>query len=183
MDPILIDVARSTLLVVDLQTRMVPALADHDTLIFNATWLIRAAQKLGVPVAAVEQYPQGLGPLVPAVRELLPAASIAAKNHFSCVAARCLYGLPGSERAQMVVLGAETHVCVLQSALGLLAEGKEVFVVADATASRRALDRDVALARMRDEGVRIVTREMVVFEWLREAGTPLFREINKEFLR
>ena len=109
--------------------------------------------------------------------------AIASKNHFSCVAAQCLAGLPGNDRAQMVLIGAETHVCVLQSALELLEDGKEVFVVADAVGSRRPFDRDMALLRMREEGVRIVTREMVVFEWLGEAGTALFNEVNKEFLR
>ena len=82
-----------------------------------------------------------------------------------------------------MLAGAEAHVCVLQSALELAADGKDVFVVADAVGSRRAQDRDVALARMRAEGVRIVTREMVAFEWLREAGTARFREVNREFLR
>jgi nicotinamidase-related amidase len=91
--------------------------------------------------------------------------------------------IPGSDRVQYVLCGAEAHVCVMQSALDLAEDGKEVFVVADAVGSRRVYDRDVALVRMRDEGVRIVTREMVAFEWLREAGTPLFRDVNKTFLR
>lgn len=171
------------LLVIDLQTKLVPALADHEMLLTNALWLLRAAQKIGVPVAASEQYPKGLGPLVPAIRHLLPASAVASKHHFSCVAAQCLPALPGNDRAQVVVTGAEAHVCVLQTALELLEDGKEVYVVADAVGSRRAHDRAVALTRMRDEGVRVVTREMVVFEWLGEAGTPLFREVSKEFLR
>jgi nicotinamidase-related amidase len=179
----LIDAERSTLLVVDLQQKMVPVITDAALLVANVVWLIRIAGKLGVPVAALEQYPQGLGPLVADVRDLIPATAIAAKTHFSCAAERCLDGLPGGDRAQIVMAGAEAHVCVMQSALGLLAEGREVFVVADAVGSRRPVDRDTALARMRDEGARIVTREMVAFEWLRCAGTPLFREVNREFLR
>ena len=179
----LIDAARSTLLVVDLQVKMVPAIADHETLLANVLWLVRAAQKIGVPVAAVEQYPKGLGPLVPEIRDLLPAGAVAGKHHFSAVAGQVLGALPGSDRGQYVMAGAEAHVCVLQTALDLMADGKDVFVVADAVGSRRTYDRDVALARMRDEGVRLVTREMVVFEWLGEAGTPRFREINREFLR
>lgn len=179
----LIDAGRSMLLVIDLQAKLVPAMADHETLLANALWLLRAAQKIGVPVAATEQYPKGLGPLVPAIRQLLPAAAIASKTHFSCVAARCLPDLPGNDRAQVVVIGAEAHVCVLQTALELLEDGKEVYVVADAVGARRQDDRRVALTRMRDEGVRVVTREMVVFEWLGEAGTALFREVNKDFLR
>jgi nicotinamidase-related amidase len=179
----LIDAERSALLVVDLQEKMVPALADGAAVVANVRWLIGVATRLGVPVAAVEQYPQGLGPLVPEIAAALAPGAVAAKNHFSCVAAGCLAGLPGAGRAQVVLAGAEAHVCVLQSALELAAGGKEVFVVADAVGSRRAQDRDVALARMRADGVRIVTREMVAFEWLRCAGTALFREVNREFLR
>ena len=179
----LIDIERSALLVVDLQTKLVPALADHEQVVANVVWLIHVAQKLRVPVAATEQYAKGLGPLVSNVRKLLPASAIGAKNHFSAVAAQCLAGLPGQDRAQVVVVGAEAHVCVMQTSLELLEDGKEVYVVADAIASRRPGDRDVALTRMRDEGIRVVTREMVAFEWVAVAGTPLFSEINKEFFK
>jgi len=179
----LIDLHRSQLLVVDIQKKLLPAIHDHQRVVANAVWLIGAAQRLGVPVAAVEQYPQGLGDLVEAVRDLLPASAIAQKTHFSSVAAQCLASLPGADRAQIVMIGIEAHVCLLQTALELLEEGKEVYVVADAVGSRRAADRDLALARMRQEGARIVSREMVVFEWLGEAGTPLFREMSREFLR
>lgn len=179
----LIDIERSALLVVDLQTKLVPALADAEQVVANVVWLIRIAQKLEVPVAATEQYPKGLGPLVPKVRKLLPPSAIGAKNHFSAVAAQCLVALPGHDRAQVVVVGAEAHVCVMQTSLELLEDGKEVYVVADAIASRRPADRDMALTRMRDEGIRVVTREMVAFEWLAVAGTPLFSEINKEFFK
>ena len=179
----IVDRERSLLLVVDLQTKMMPAIHDRDEVVANIVWLVRAAQKIGVPVAATEQYPKGLGPTVPEVRALLPAGAVGAKTRFSGVAAECLGALPGADRAQVVVAGVETHVCLLQTALELLEEGKEVYVVADAVGSRRAFDRDWALARMRKEGVRIVTREMVVFEWLGEADTPLFRAVSKEFFR
>jgi nicotinamidase-related amidase len=179
----LIDAERSVLLVVDLQEKMVPALSEGATVVGNAVWLIHVAQKLGVPVVALEQYPKGLGHVVAAVRDLLPANAIASKDHFSCVAAQCLDGVPAGERGQFVICGAEAHVCVLQSALDLAEDGKDVFVVADAVGSRNPYDRDMALARMRDERLHVVTREMVAFEWLRQAGTPLFREINKLLLR
>lgn len=171
------------LLVIDVQSKLVPSVTGHEAVVSNVVWMIGAAQRIGIPVAATEHYAKGLGPLVPAVRTLLPATAIGAKNHFSAVAAQCLPGLPGYERAQVVVIGMEAHVCVMQTALELLEDGKEVYVVADAIGSRRALDRDVALTRMRDEGVRVVTREMVVFEWLGEAGTPLFKDVCRNFLR
>ncbi len=179
----LIDTERSALLVIDLQARLVPALSAPEEVVANALWLVRVAQKMGIPVAATEQYPKGLGRLVPELSALLPESAVAAKEHFSCVAAQCLPGLPGHDRAQFVVVGAETHVCVLQTALELVEDGREVYVVSDAVGSRRAYDRDMALLRMREEGVRIVTREMVVFEWLGRAGTDLFREISRQFLR
>ena len=84
---------------------------------------------------------------------------------------------------RQVVAGTESHVCVLQTVLDLRAQGKEVFVVADAVGSRKPSDKELALARMRSHGVQIVSREMVAFEWLRQAGTDTFREISREFLR
>lgn len=179
----LLDADRSTLLVIDVQEKLVPAIDDRDRLVTGIGWLVRAALKLGVPVAATEQNPKGLGATVPAIGELLPAAAIGGKMHFSCVAAGCLPALPGADRAQVVIAGIEAHVCVLQTALELVEEGREVYVVADAVGSRRALDRDLALARMRQDGVRIVTREMAVFEWLKLAGTAVFRDVSRTLLR
>jgi nicotinamidase-related amidase len=179
----LIDADRSLLLVIDLQEKLLPAIHDHERVAADVLWLVRAAQRIGVPVAATEQYPRGLGRTAKAIRDLLPEDAVATKNHFSCVAAQCLGALPGADRPQVVIAGVEAHVCVLQTAIELLEEGKEVYVVADAVGSRRTEDRDFALARMRQEGARIVTREMVVFEWLGEAGTPLFKEVSKDFLK
>jgi nicotinamidase-related amidase len=179
----LIDAERSTLLVSDMQQKLLPVIHDGESLVASVEWLVRAARRIGVPVVAVEQYPKGLGHLTGSLRELIPQNAIAHKTHFSCVAAQCLADLPGSERPQIVIAGIEAHVCVLQTALELTEEGKEVYVVADAVGSRRTTDRDLALWRMRQEGVRIVSREMVVFEWLGEAGTPLFRDVSREFLK
>ena len=118
-----------------------------------------------------------------ALRDLVAPDSIVEKVHFSCVAEGRLARLPGFAREQIVVAGTEAHVCVLHTCLDLLAEGKQVFVVADAVGSRNPLDRELALARLRQNGAQIVSREMVAFEWLRRAGTDLFRRINREFIR
>lgn len=179
----LLDAHRSTLLVIDMQQKLLPAIHDQESVIAHVVWLIRAAQKLGVPVAATLQYPKGLGPLAAAIAELLPEGATGTKNHFSCVAAGCLPGLPGGDRAQVVIVGVEAHVCVLQTALDLIEDGREVYVVAEGVGSRRPADCEVALARIRQEGGRIITREMAVFEWLKEAGTPLFKDVSKTLLR
>jgi nicotinamidase-related amidase len=179
----LIDADRSLLLVIDMQEKLLPVIRENEMVVTNVAWLIRAAQALGVPVAATEQYPKGLGPTAKALRSLLPEGSIAAKNHFSAVAAQCLRGLPGADRPQVVITGVEAHVCILQTTLELLEEGREVYVVTDCIGSRHELDGRMALARMQQEGARMVTREMVVYEWLGEAGTPRFSQISKQFLR
>jgi nicotinamidase-related amidase len=179
----LLDAERSCLLIVDVQDRLLPAIHDGEQLLSNCVWLIRLAQRLHVAVVASEQYPKGLGPSVPAIRALLPAQAFVEKEHFSCIAQGCLQPLPAYAREQWIVAGTEAHVCVLQTALDLQAAGKQVFVVADAVGSRNPDNRDLALARMRQHGVQIVSREMVAFEWLKRAGTDLFREINREFIR
>ncbi len=173
----------SSLLVVDMQERLLPHVHDWQRTLDHVLWLVRVAQKIGVPVMASEQYPKGLGHTQADLAALLPQGSVAEKNHFSCVAAQCLPGLPGAERLQVVICGIEAHVCVLQTALELHDQGREVFVVADAVASRRPDDRSLALERMRDHGIAIVTREMACFEWLQQAGTPVFKDISVNFLR
>ena len=179
----LIDARDSTLLVVYVQGKLVPVIAGWQALLDHAIWLIRLARKLEIPVLACEQYPQGLGPTHPAVAAELPTGCVAGKLHFSAVAGTC-HGLDqAGGTGQYVVCGMETHVCVLQTAIELLAAGKQVFVVEEAVGSRRDSDKTLALARMRDAGASIVSREMVAFEWLRRADAPLFREISKAFLR
>ncbi len=174
----------SCLLVVDFQERLMPAIHDAERVMANGAWLIQIAQRLTVPVLVSEQYPQGLGHTVAPIRNLLPAEAFMEKVHFSCAADRdCMRRIDALEREQIVVIGSEAHVCVLQTALGLRATGKQVYLVADAVSSRSPRDVELALARMRAEGVRIVSREMVAFEWLHQSATDTFRAISREFLR
>lgn len=179
----LIDAKNSALLVVDVQGRLVPAIAGWQALLDQVLWLIRVARRIEIPVIACEQYPQGLGPTHPAVAAELPPGCIASKLHFSAVAGAC-HGLDQQGGpSQYVVCGMETHVCVLQTVMELLVAGKRVFVVEEAVGSRRDSDKALALGRMRDAGANIVSREMVAFEWLRKADSDLFREISRNFLR
>jgi Isochorismatase family len=173
----------SALLIVDVQTRLLPAIHDSERVLQSCAWLVRLGHELKVPLGVSEQYLRGLGPTVDTLRDLVAPESIVEKVHFSCVAEGCLARLPGFARKQIVVAGTEAHVCVLHTCLDLLADGKQVFVVADAVGSRNPLDRELALARLRQNGAQIVSREMVAFEWLRRAGTDLFRRINREFIR
>lgn len=173
----------SSLLVVDVQDRLLHHVYGWQRLLRNVIWLVRVARRIGVPVMASEQYPKGLGHTNAELAKEFPPGCVAEKLHFSCASAQCLTGLPGAERSQVVICGMEAHVCVQQTALELRWQGKQVFVVADSVGSRDPADKELALQRMRGHGIEIVSREMVAFEWLRQAGTPLFKEISLEFLR
>lgn len=180
----ILDAEDSLLLVVDIQERLIPAIHDHKRVLDNTLWLIGVAQALEVPILASEQYPQGLGHSDPALLELLPEESIMEKTHFSCAASpQCAARIRELHRRQVVITGMEAHVCVLQTALGLLNQDHEVFIAADAVSSRRPEDAELALVRLRGEGAHVVSREMVAFEWLQEAGTDRFRNISRHFLR
>jgi nicotinamidase-related amidase len=173
----------SCLLLIDIQERLLPALQDGTDLAANALWLQQVAQRIGVPVLLTEQYSKGLGQTLPALRDGHAAAAIIEKLHFSAVGEGELLRRPGGDRRQFVVCGCEAHVCVLQTVLDLIAQGRQAFVVAEAVDSRRASDKALALARMQQAGAVIVSREMVAFEWLERAGTELFRSLSKTFIR
>ncbi|CUA81582.1 MULTISPECIES: hydrolase [Gulbenkiania] len=177
----LMDREQATLLVVDIQEKLLPAVEDAAGLMARTRWLLGVAQATGLPVVFSEQYPQGLGPTMAVLLEAAPHATVVEKKHFSCLAADCLPEML-LERDQVIVCGMEAHVCVLQTVLELLAVGKAVFVVEDAISSRRGSDRLAAIARMRAAGAVIVTREMVLFEMLRTAGTPQFKLLSQQFL-
>lgn len=172
---------RATLLVVDVQDKLVPAIDGGSHMLAQVAWLIGAAHDTGLPVVFSEQYPQGLGPTAAALLALAPKAAVVEKIHFSCTAAGTL---PRSllEREQVIVCGMETHVCVLQTVLGLLQLGKQVFLVADAVGSRRASDKALALQRMQQAGAILVSREMVLFEMLEKAANDHFRAMSKKYL-
>lgn len=173
----------SVLLVVDIQTRLLPAIHEGESVLSNATWLVDVAQTLKIPVLATEQYPQGLGLTEANLRLRFPPTAILEKIHFSAVSEGVLLQHPQAQHRQWIVIGTEAHVCVQQTVLDLLAQGLDVFVVEEAVGSRKPEDKALALERMRRNGADIVSREMVAFEWLGQANTPEFREVLKRFLR
>jgi nicotinamidase-related amidase len=175
----LIEAARSLLLVVDIQERLLPAMADGAAVVSHSAKLMLAARRLGVPVLVSEQYPKGLGATVQELASLAVPGGVYAKNAFSCANdAAIAAAVAATGRTQLVLCGIEAHVCVLQSALEFSARGYKVAVAWDATSSRRESDRDLAAHRLRAGGVAVASTEMVLFEWLGRAGTPEFKEIS-----
>lgn len=176
----LISAGQTALVVIDVQERLAPAIAGLDDVIGGIQTLLKAAGQLDVPILASEQYPKGLGTTIGPVAALLPPGSIVEKTHFSCAEEpRFFDRLAETGRRQVVMCGIESHVCVLQTALGLSERGMACFVVADAVGSRREENKDLALQRLRQAGVAIVTVEMVLFEWMHRAGTEVFRTVSK----
>ena len=174
----LLERAKSLLLLVDMQERLVPVMADAAEVTARCGILLSAANALDVPVLASEQYPKGLGGTIPELAELAPVRL--EKLEFSAYANHAIKDeLTRAGRLQIVLAGVEAHVCVLQTGLELIAAGFQVFVAADAVASRRAESRDVALQRIGRAGATLITVEMALFEWLRSAGAPEFRAISK----
>lgn len=166
----------SVLLVVDIQARLLPAMAEPELVTANTAKLVAAAKRLAIPVVVSEQYPKGLGPTV---ESLAGAGTVIAKMSFSCAADPGIAAhLESLGRRRIVLCGIESHVCVLQTALGLKAKGYEVAVVWDAVSSRKLADKELAAGRLRAGGVDLVGTEMAIFEWLGVAGTPEFKELS-----
>lgn len=201
----LLDVQDSQLILVDYQVQLLPALHDGSAVLANALRLAKLARLMQVPLWATEENPSGLGPTVPELATLIRQADgkTLTKMQFSAVEeglgewlrppvpasapkgnARSLpkhlqkpqaQELP--QRNTLVIAGCEAHVCLLQTALDLLEDEFDVWVVTDACASRTERNRDAAFDRLAGAGAELVTTEMVAFEWLRTAEHPAFKEV------
>ncbi len=168
----------SALVVIDMQERLVPAMIAPARTIKNTRLLLQAAIKTDVPALLTEQYPKGLGHTIPEIMTAAGNARVLPKMHFSCMEdSNFAAAFRSLGRRQAILTGMEAHICVVQTAASLVEEGYEVFVVSDATASRTTESESACLARLSAAGVSIVTTEMVVFEWLGQAGTEAFKEM------
>jgi nicotinamidase-related amidase len=166
------------LLVIDVQEKLVPLVHARSDLVRNVAFLVEGARILGLPVQATEQYPKGLGPTVPELAKRLPNPS--EKVAFSCCAIPSVVStFRDGHRNRVVLAGIETHVCVQQTALDLIAQDFRVYIPADAVASRYTVDHDRALERLERAGAIITTSEAAVFEWVGTASHPRFKEISR----
>jgi nicotinamidase-related amidase len=169
----------SSLVVIDVQDKLLVKLPTAAQLVRNAGFLLDAAALVQVPVFATEQYPKGLGPTTAELARRLTQPPLA-KTAFSCCgAATFLEELEMQRRPNVVLVGMETHVCVAQTALDLLEAGLHVFLPVDALGARTALDHDIALRRLEQAGAVLTTVEAVGFEWLADAGHPQFKAFSK----
>jgi nicotinamidase-related amidase len=168
------------LIVVDIQEKLLPPIWEKERLVRNSQLLIRLAGILKIPALVTTQYTKGLGNTVPEISSLLPDTPPVDKLMFSCFGSDAFCGLlkrlPG-QRTTVLLCGMETHICVMQTALGALREGYLVHVAADAVSSRTELNWRIGLDRMRAAGAIISSTEMMIYELLRSSGSPAFKEL------
>lgn len=171
---------RCALIVVDIQEKLLPPIFQKDQMLKNAQLLIRLAGILKIPALVTTQYAKGLGNTTPEIASLLPDTQPIDKRMFSCFGSdtfcSMLKRLPGN-RNTVLLCGMESHICVMQTALGALREGYIVHVASDAVSSRTEWNWKIGLERMRAAGTVISSTEMVLYELLRSSGSPAFKEL------
>jgi len=175
-----LDPERCTLLVIDIQQKLLPPIFEKERMLRNAQLLIRLAGVLKLPALVSTQYSKGLGNTVPEIADLLPETPSFEKLTFSCFASEdfcaALKRVPGN-RNTLLLCGMESHICVAQTALAALRDGYIVHVASDAVSSRTEWNWKTGLDRMKAAGAVITSTEMAIYEALRSSGTSAFKEM------
>ena len=173
-----LDVEKALLLVIDIQEKLVTAMAYGDQVIAKTRIMMETAAHLGMPMVVTEQYPKGLGATVADLEPWLEHAETFEKMTFSGFTEEVVDGLRVKGRQQIMVMGMETHVCVFQTVRSLLTHGYEVFVLEDGVCSRGKGNHKNGVALMREMGAVITTTEAAFFDLLKAAGTASFRHLR-----
>jgi nicotinamidase-related amidase len=172
----------SVLIVIDIQAKLADAMPPSEAklMLTNTTALLEASALMAVPVLVTEQYPKGLGVTDSNVINKLPeTAQRFEKTGFSCILAEGFSeALAQTGRKQVILVGLETHVCIMQSALALQSQGYQVYVIEDAVCSRKIDHKFYALQRLQQQGITLINYESVLFEWLKDASHPDFKAIS-----
>jgi nicotinamidase-related amidase len=177
----MLELQNTILVCIDIQENLAKAMFDRDRLLANSRKLISGFNVLKIPILWTEQNPDRLGATLPEIAEVMPAgARPVSKMSFSCCGSEdFLQALKPRRRTDMLLIGIETHICVLQTAMELLDLGFRVQAAADCVCSRTPDNNGVGIERMRSMGVQITSVETALFELLRSASAPQFREIAK----
>jgi nicotinamidase-related amidase len=169
----------AALLVIDMQERLFPVMHEKEKLLHNMVKLIKGARVLEIPVVLTEQYPRGLGPTLPEIKELLPDVKPVEKVSFNCCDEEIFCKTLGAlKKKQVLIAGIEAHICVYQTAMALCRSGYEVQVVGDCVSSREPENKLVSLFKMGAAGVSPTTAETALFELLKVASGDKFKQIS-----
>jgi nicotinamidase-related amidase len=173
----------SCLVLIDVQDKLAPHVLNPQSLQTHCAWLLNLATALDVPMIMNMQYPKGLGTTIPSLQPF-PYKAVIEKTAFSCCKAEAFVDtLKVLKKNQIVLIGIETHVCILQTALDLIHQGFDIFIVVDAVSARNDLDHRYALKRLKQQGCHLITSEMVFFEWIKDASHPAFKSLSQQFLQ
>lgn len=168
------------LLMIDFQSKLMPAMNRCDEIEKNVLALLKGCQVLEMPFLVTQQYTKGLGPTIPILAETIPVDAVFEKTTFSCMKNEVFQAaVKKLERSNVIVAGIESHICVQQTVMDLLDLGYNVYVAADCTGTRKQYDHQVALSTMQQNGARITTVEAILFELLVSADNPSRKEIRK----
>jgi|TARA_B110000091_G_C13638291_1_gene400086 isochorismate hydrolase len=170
---------KSQLVIIDMQEKLSSAMPKEviSKIIRRCELLITVANELAIPQICTEQYPKGLGHTISKMMPLLSEAKFVEKTVFSCTDEPIFLRYLIKTRPQIFLIGMEAHICVLQTALGLIKSGKEVFIIEDAIVSRNISNKQNALNRLREAGCFITNTESVVFEWLKNSENETFKKV------
>ncbi len=179
MKPFLLEKASSVLVIIDLQDRLLAPMKNAEEILFINKRLLKATQEMNIPTLVTEQYPRGLGPSSPSLElEKYPHILRVEKTDFCCChEPKFMKHLNELGRTQIVLSGIEAHICLLSTALELLAKGFSVVIAADGVSSRNPLHRQWALDALSSAGASVFPEESIVYQWLQKAGTPEFKAI------
>jgi nicotinamidase-related amidase len=180
LEKFFLDKEDTVLLIIDIQEKLAVVMKERDKVVKNNLHLIELAKMINMPIVVTEQYPKGLGPTVAEIREALPVYRPVEKMTFDCCGQPAfLAELKEQKRKKVVVTGMETHICVLQTCIGLLGGGINVHLVQDAVCSRTKENWETGIKFMRDAGAAVTSTETVLFQLLKVAGTEEFKKISK----
>ena len=178
MEPVHLTAADCVFVMIDIQEKLVPALSGGEKAVFEASRLLRCAQEMKIPLITTEQYPKGLGPTVGPLRPFIDENALFAKTSFSCFDADGFAEkLSAQKRRSVVVFGAESHICLLTTAMDMIRRCYETVIVEDACGSRNPRHHELAMRNLLAAGAAVLPAETVVYQLLGRAGTPEFKAL------
>lgn len=175
--------SNSTLLVIDVQERLLPKIHQSEEVMKSVLWSVALAQKIGIPLLLTEHCPDKIGTTPALLRDKFKEKDIVTKVYFSAVREGNLVDKIQKQRRQIIIAGTEAHICVQQTVLDLLELEYQVFILDSAVGTRIPNDKVMALQRMGKNGAEIITQDMLAFEWLEKAETPMFKEVLNKFIK
>lgn len=175
--------SNSTLLVIDVQEKLLPKIHENKEVMKSVIWVVDLAQTIGIPHLLTEHCPHKIGTTPVILRDKFKENDIITKVYFSAVCEGNLIDKIQKERKQIIVAGTEAHICVQQTVLDLLELDYQIFILDSAVGTRIPNDKERALERMSKNGAEIITPDMLAFEWLEKAETPLFKEVLNKFIK